>query len=167
MVVHTEILKIEDLAKILKDRRDTKGIGLRVAAGEAGVSFNTFARVEKGHVPDIETFGSSGALGRPFPGGLPRAGKHHIRFDPGSDRDPLAWRPCALLRCRGTNRRDCARVLRPVRKAHGGRDCLSPPCGFYIQARSICSFRRAFTGNARRSLRRRGLTCGPSSWIQS
>ena len=56
MVEHAGILKVEDLARLLKDRRDTKGIGLRAAAGEAGVSFNTFARVEKGHVPDIETF---------------------------------------------------------------------------------------------------------------
>ena len=46
----------ENLAKILRDRRETKGIGLRAAAAEAGVSFNTLARVEKGHVPDIETF---------------------------------------------------------------------------------------------------------------
>jgi transcriptional regulator with XRE-family HTH domain len=40
----------------VKDRRDTKELGLRAAAKEAGVSFNTLARVEKGHVPDIETF---------------------------------------------------------------------------------------------------------------
>ena len=33
-----------------------KGLGLRAAADEAGVSFNTLARVERGHVPDIETF---------------------------------------------------------------------------------------------------------------
>ena len=56
MTERAEFLKAEDLAKLLKDRRDMKGIGLRAAAGEAGVSFNTFARVEKGHVPDIETF---------------------------------------------------------------------------------------------------------------
>ena len=56
MQQRADILKVEDLAKLLKDRRDTKGIGLRSAAAEAGVSFNTFARVEKGHVPDIETF---------------------------------------------------------------------------------------------------------------
>ena len=56
MTERAEFLKAEDLAKLLKDRRDMKGIGLRAAAGEAGVSFNTFARVEQGHVPDIETF---------------------------------------------------------------------------------------------------------------
>ena len=50
------ILRIERLAKMLKDRRHTKGIGLRAAAAEARVSFNTLARVEAGHVPDIETF---------------------------------------------------------------------------------------------------------------
>ena len=51
-----ETLRIDDLAKLLRDRRATKGVGLRAAAEEAGVSFNTLARVEKGHVPDIETF---------------------------------------------------------------------------------------------------------------
>lgn len=51
-----ETLRIEDLAKLLRDRRATKGLGLRAAAKETGVSFNTLARVEKGHVPDIETF---------------------------------------------------------------------------------------------------------------
>ena len=51
-----EILKIEHLAELLKNRRQTRGIGLRAAAAEARVSFNTLARVEAGHVPDIETF---------------------------------------------------------------------------------------------------------------
>ena len=51
-----ETLRIDDLAKLLRDRRATKGVGLRAAAEEAGVSFNTLARVERGHVPDIETF---------------------------------------------------------------------------------------------------------------
>ncbi|MYA09951.1 MAG: helix-turn-helix transcriptional regulator [Holophagales bacterium] len=51
-----EALRVQDLAQLLRDRRATKGLGLRAAAEEAGVSFNTLARVEKGHVPDIETF---------------------------------------------------------------------------------------------------------------
>lgn len=51
-----QILKVEHLAKLLKDRRQTRGIGLRAAAEEARVAFNTLARVEAGHVPDIETF---------------------------------------------------------------------------------------------------------------
>lgn len=51
-----EALRVADLAKLLRDRRATKGMGLRAAAAEAGVSFNTLARVERGHVPDIETF---------------------------------------------------------------------------------------------------------------
>ena len=51
-----QTLRVDDLAKLLRDRRATKGVGLRAAAEEAGVSFNTLARVEKGHVPDIETF---------------------------------------------------------------------------------------------------------------
>ena len=56
MPKHAETLRVEDLAKMLSDRRATKRIGLRGAAKEAGVSFNTFARVERGHIPDIETF---------------------------------------------------------------------------------------------------------------
>ena len=56
MAYRAQDLKIEDLAGLLRDRRETKGIGLRAAAAEAGVSFNTLARVENGHVPDIETF---------------------------------------------------------------------------------------------------------------
>lgn len=49
-------LRVQDLGKLLRDRRVTKGLALRGAAEEAGVSFNTLARVERGHVPDIETF---------------------------------------------------------------------------------------------------------------
>ena len=56
MAHRPENLRIEDLAGLLRARRETKRIGLRVAASEAGVSFNTLARVENGHVPDIETF---------------------------------------------------------------------------------------------------------------
>ena len=56
MPIRGETLRVEDLARLLRDRRATKGLGLRAAAEEAGVSFNTLARVEKGHVPDIETF---------------------------------------------------------------------------------------------------------------
>ena len=51
-----ETLRVEDLAKLLRNRRATKGLGLRAAADEVGVSFNTLARVERGHIPDIETF---------------------------------------------------------------------------------------------------------------
>ena len=59
------ILKIEQLAQLLKDRRHTRGIGLRTAAAEARVAFNTLARVEAGHVPDIETFSRlAGWVGR-------------------------------------------------------------------------------------------------------
>ncbi len=56
MAHRAQDLRIEDLAGLLRDRRETKGIGLRAAATEAGVSFNTLARVENGHVPDLETF---------------------------------------------------------------------------------------------------------------
>ena len=56
MAPHADLLHAETFAKCLHDRRRTRGIGLRAAAEEAGVSFNTFSRVEKGHIPDIETF---------------------------------------------------------------------------------------------------------------
>lgn len=62
---HPETLRIQELGKLLRDRRAVKGIGLRRAAEEAGVSFNTLARVERGHVPDIETFSRlAGWVGR-------------------------------------------------------------------------------------------------------
>ena len=108
MEKHAEILVVEDLAKLLRDRRDTKGVGLRAAAGEAGVSFNTLARVEKGHVPDIETFsrlarwvGRSPAdfLGR---GGVtsdstPDVIETHLRGDPALPAD-AAGRIAAIVR---------------------------------------------------------------------
>lgn len=53
---HSKSIAINDLARLLRDRRKMLGIGLRTAAHETGVSFNTLARVERGHVPDIETF---------------------------------------------------------------------------------------------------------------
>lgn len=56
MAEHTKNLNIQDLGRFLRHRRTAKSIGLRGAAVEAGVSFNTLARVERGHVPDLETF---------------------------------------------------------------------------------------------------------------
>jgi transcriptional regulator with XRE-family HTH domain len=88
-----ETLRVQDLAKLLRDRRATRGLGLRAAAEEAGVSFNTLARVEKGHVPDIETFSRIARwVGRSpadflEPGGVtsdstPELIEAHLRGDP-------------------------------------------------------------------------------------
>ena len=87
------ILTIHDLGRLLKDRRRTKGIGLRAAAEQSGVSFNTLSRVEKGHVPDLETFsrlarwiGRSPAdfldQGSVTPDSTPDRIEAHLRGDP-------------------------------------------------------------------------------------
>ena len=49
-------LNINDLGELLRNQRKRKGVGLRTAAHEIGVAFSTLARVERGHIPDIETF---------------------------------------------------------------------------------------------------------------
>jgi transcriptional regulator with XRE-family HTH domain len=45
-----------DLGRLLRDRRTQDRISLRQAAEELGVSFNSLARIEKGHIPDVATF---------------------------------------------------------------------------------------------------------------
>lgn len=98
MQKHAETLRVQDLAKLLRDRRATKGLGLRAAAKEAGVSFNTLARVEKGHVPDIETFSRIACwVGRSpadflkqesvTPDSTPDLVEVHLRGDPGLSSD--------------------------------------------------------------------------------
>jgi transcriptional regulator with XRE-family HTH domain len=52
----SEPLQIEDLAALVRTHRENRGLSLRSAADESGISFNTLARIEKGHVPDLETF---------------------------------------------------------------------------------------------------------------
>ena len=51
-----EPLQVSDLARLVSAHRQSRKLSLRAAAAESGISFNTLARVEKGHVPDIETF---------------------------------------------------------------------------------------------------------------
>lgn len=51
-----ESLQISDLPRLVAAYRKTRRLPLRPAADECGVSFNTLARVEKGHIPDFETF---------------------------------------------------------------------------------------------------------------
>ena len=49
-------LDISELGALIKARRKEHETSLRDAAHEAGVSFNTLSRVERGHVPDMSTF---------------------------------------------------------------------------------------------------------------
>jgi len=51
-----EPLTPRDIGRLLRERRRRDGLSLREAAEDVGVSFNTLARIEKGHVPDVGTF---------------------------------------------------------------------------------------------------------------
>ena len=44
------------LGPLLRERRKRHKWSLRRAASEAGVAFNTIARVEAGHLPDVENY---------------------------------------------------------------------------------------------------------------
>lgn len=48
-------MPIEDLAVMLREHRKREKLSLRAAAQEAGVSFNTLARIERGQIPDTGT----------------------------------------------------------------------------------------------------------------
>ena len=49
-------LELEELGRMVSAERRRRGISLRDAADELGIPFNTLARVEKGHVPDLPKF---------------------------------------------------------------------------------------------------------------
>lgn len=49
-------LDLSDLGKLVYAERAKRGISLRDAAVTLGIPFNTLARVEKGHVPDLPKF---------------------------------------------------------------------------------------------------------------
>jgi transcriptional regulator with XRE-family HTH domain len=49
-------LDIEALQELVRAHRVRTGLSLRMAAKEADVPFNTLARVEKGHLPDLANF---------------------------------------------------------------------------------------------------------------
>ena len=49
-------IDIETLQARVRRRRAEFGLSLRAAADEADVPFNTLARVEKGHLPDLANF---------------------------------------------------------------------------------------------------------------
>lgn len=51
-----EPLDIEILQTLVSDHRKQRGLSLRAAAEQCDVPFNTLARVEKGHLPDLANF---------------------------------------------------------------------------------------------------------------
>lgn len=52
----SEQLTAKNISSFVAAKLEADGDSLRVAAAKAGVSFNTLARVRKGHVPDLLTF---------------------------------------------------------------------------------------------------------------
>ncbi|MEI5097814.1 helix-turn-helix transcriptional regulator [Streptomyces sp. PmtG] len=51
-----EPIDIDALQTLVQQHRAHLGLSLRVAAEQADVPFNTLARVEKGHLPDLANF---------------------------------------------------------------------------------------------------------------
>lgn len=49
-------LDIDKLSTALKSKREALKLGLRAAADQIGISFPTLSRIEKGNVPDLETY---------------------------------------------------------------------------------------------------------------
>ena len=49
-------LDLSDLGRLVLAERNHRGMSLREAALAIGIPFNTLARVEKGHVPDLPKF---------------------------------------------------------------------------------------------------------------
>jgi transcriptional regulator with XRE-family HTH domain len=76
------------LGPMLRERRKRQGWSLRRTADEVGVAFNTIARVEGGHLPDIDNYrklsawlgvGETGAVADPS---TIDAIATHLRHDP-------------------------------------------------------------------------------------
>ena len=49
-------LELSDLGRLVLAERSRRGLSLREVAHAVGIPFNTLARVEKGHVPDLPKF---------------------------------------------------------------------------------------------------------------
>ena len=49
-------LDLSDLGQLVLAERNRRGVSLREAARETDIPFNTLARIEKGHVPDLPKF---------------------------------------------------------------------------------------------------------------
>ncbi|MDE2902979.1 MAG: helix-turn-helix transcriptional regulator [Chloroflexota bacterium] len=54
--MEAEKLSLSDLGQLVLAERSRRGMSLRKAARDTGIPFNTLARVEKGHVPDLPKF---------------------------------------------------------------------------------------------------------------
>lgn len=53
----THEIDIDKLSALIQDRRDEQDLGLRKAADEiGGISASTLSRIEKGKLPDVDTF---------------------------------------------------------------------------------------------------------------
>lgn len=85
--------QLRELTTLVAGYRRHRRLSLRAAAQESGVSFNTLARVEKGHIPDLRTLGLlADWLGEPierFVGegsrraeSTPETIAQHLRADP-------------------------------------------------------------------------------------
>jgi transcriptional regulator with XRE-family HTH domain len=49
-------MPLEDMGRLILEKRNERGLGIRAAAREVGISHATLARVEKGFLPDVENF---------------------------------------------------------------------------------------------------------------
>ena len=49
-------LELDELGQLVFAERERRGMSLREAASDIGIPFNTLARVERGHVPDLPKF---------------------------------------------------------------------------------------------------------------
>ena len=54
--MNTSKFELSDLGRLVLAERNRRGMSLREAALTVGIPFNTLARVEKGHVPDLPKF---------------------------------------------------------------------------------------------------------------
>ncbi len=50
------VLNVEDFGALVAEKRRREGLSIRAAAADAGVSFPVLARVEKGHLPDLDNY---------------------------------------------------------------------------------------------------------------
>ena len=49
-------MPLEDMGRLILEKRTKLGLGIRAAAKEVGISHATLARVEKGFLPDLENY---------------------------------------------------------------------------------------------------------------
>lgn len=50
------VVNARELSRLVREHRTRAGLSLRAGAEQSGVPFNTLARVEKGHLPDLANF---------------------------------------------------------------------------------------------------------------